>query len=96
MDIASETSQRGAAAVFLSCRRRVHVVPRYIFCTPSDALLPPCCGVTTNRRFQEALVTVMIRVSTRGTRPALASRRPTSVSCGCDTLLFCCRHVHKS
>ena len=44
MDIASEAAQCGAAEVFLSCRRPVHVVPRHIFCVPSDAALPSWLG----------------------------------------------------
>lgn len=63
MDIASEASQCGAAAVFLSCRRPVHVVPRYIFCAPSDAILPPWLGVTVSRRLLEFGVTCLIRLS---------------------------------
>ena len=41
MDIASEVAQGGAARTLLSCRRPVHVVPRYIFGKPSDAQLKP-------------------------------------------------------
>ena len=41
MDIASEVAQSGAARTYLSCRRPIHVVPRYIFGTPSDARLKP-------------------------------------------------------
>ena len=75
MDIASETSQCGAAAVFLSCRRRVHVVPRFIFCTPADALLPSCVGVTMHRKLQELLVTVFIRLS-RGSQSSFKFPAP--------------------
>ncbi len=63
MDIASEASQCGAAAVFLSCRRRVHVVPRYIFGAPSDSILPAWLGVTAPRRLMEKGVTCLIRIS---------------------------------
>ncbi|BDA48576.1 Dimethylaniline monooxygenase [N-oxide-forming] 5 [Coccomyxa sp. Obi] len=63
MDIASEASQCGAAAVFLSCRRPVHVVPRYIFGTPSDSILPAWLGITAPRRLLEAGVTCLIRLS---------------------------------
>ena len=44
MDIASEVAQSGAARTLLSCRRPVHVVPRYIFGKPSDAQLKPWYG----------------------------------------------------
>ncbi|EIE27617.1 flavin-containing monooxygenase [Coccomyxa subellipsoidea C-169] len=63
MDIASEASQCGAAAVFLSCRRRVHVVPRYIFGAPSDSILPAWLGVTAPRRLMEKGVTCLIHIS---------------------------------
>lgn len=63
MDIASEASQCGAAAVFLSCRRPVHVVPRHIFGKPSDSMLPAWLGVTAPRRLLEIGVTCMIRLS---------------------------------
>ena len=39
------------------------MVPRYIFCVPSDALLPPCFGVTVHRRAHEAVSTALIRLS---------------------------------
>ena len=41
MDIAAELAQSGAARTVLSCRRRVHVVPRYAFGKPIDTRLKP-------------------------------------------------------
>ena len=41
MDIASEVAQSRAVRTLLSCRRPVHVVPRYIFGKPADAQLKP-------------------------------------------------------
>ena len=43
MDIAAELAQSGAARILLSCRRRVHVVPRYTFGKPTDTRLKPWC-----------------------------------------------------
>ncbi|CAL5223737.1 g6297 [Coccomyxa viridis] len=63
MDIASEVAQSGATRTLLSCRRPVHVVPRYIFGKPADAQLKPWLGVTAPRRILEFGVTVMIRLS---------------------------------
>jgi hypothetical protein len=75
MDIASEASQCGAASVHLSCRRRVHVVPRYIFGCPSDAMLPSWLGVTMGRRAQERLVSLLIRLS-RGSQASFGFPAP--------------------
>lgn len=75
MDIASEASQCGAASVHLSCRRRVHVVPRHIFCIPSDGLLPAWLGVTLGRRAQERLVSLLIRLS-RGSQASFGFPAP--------------------
>ena len=43
MDIAAELAQSGAGRILLSCRRRVHVVPRYTFGKPTDNRLKPWC-----------------------------------------------------
>lgn len=86
MDIASEASQCGAAAVFLSCRRPVHVVPRYIFGTPSDSILPAWLGITAPRRLLEAGVTCLIRLS-RGSQTSFKFPPPKfgllRVCCSC-------------
>ncbi len=49
MDIASEVAQSGATRTLLSCRRPVHVVPRYIFGKPADAQLKPWYSPCTSR-----------------------------------------------
>lgn len=54
MDIASEVAQSGAARTVLSCRRQVHVVPRYIFGKPSDARLKPWYALMTSLSFLPA------------------------------------------
>ena len=44
MDIAAELALRGAAKTVLSCRRPVHVVPRWTFGKPSDIAVQPWCA----------------------------------------------------
>ena len=43
MDIAAEVALCGAAKTILSCRRPVHVVPRWVFGKPSDTAVQPWC-----------------------------------------------------
>ena len=45
MDIAAELALSGAAKTILSCRRPVHVVPRWVFGKPSDTAVQPWCVV---------------------------------------------------
>ena len=45
MDIAAEVALCGAAKTILSCRRPVHVVPRWVFGKPSDTAVQPWCVV---------------------------------------------------
>ena len=44
MDIAAELALSGAAKTILSCRRPVHVVPRWVFGKPSDIAVQPWCA----------------------------------------------------
>ena len=46
MDIAAELALSGAAKTILSCRRPVHVVPRWVFGKPSDVAVQPWCVVS--------------------------------------------------
>ena len=46
MDIAAELALSGAAKTILSCRRPVHVVPRWVFGKPSDVAVQPWCVIS--------------------------------------------------
>ncbi|CAK0739800.1 hypothetical protein CVIRNUC_001197 [Coccomyxa viridis] len=63
MDIAAELAQSGAARILLSCRRRVHVVPRYTFGKPTDTRLKPWLGVTAPKGLLQLGATAVIRLS---------------------------------
>lgn len=76
MDIAAELALSGAAKTILSCRRPVHVVPRWVFGKPSDVAVQPWLGVTVPRRWVELCATGAFWLSRGGSQESYGLPTP--------------------